>query len=154
MPLDTGYRLAAEVNRQHSECVCVSLYTHTLRVLPIHFGRETVPSAFRLHVGGVTALQFRHWLLAECPLLIRPAYGRYPIKFILPEFMSYLGGRGVLCVGNGSHFYTQVFMNMCNITFQVLRLSTFVFNMFKKCLVKIIITIIFVVKSLVGIMLA
>ena len=24
--------------------VCVSLYTHTLRVLPIHFGRETVPS--------------------------------------------------------------------------------------------------------------
>ena len=38
----TGYRLAAEVNRQHSECVCI--YTHTLRVLPIHFGRETVPS--------------------------------------------------------------------------------------------------------------
>ena len=24
--------------------VCESLYTHTLRVLPIHFGRETVPS--------------------------------------------------------------------------------------------------------------
>ena len=24
--------------------VCVSLYTHTLRVLPIHYGRETVPS--------------------------------------------------------------------------------------------------------------
>ena len=40
----TGYRLAAEVNRQHSECV---LYTHTLRVLPIHFGRETVPSDAR-----------------------------------------------------------------------------------------------------------
>ena len=38
----TGYRLAAEVNRQHSEYVCI--YTHTLRVLPIHFGRETVPS--------------------------------------------------------------------------------------------------------------
>ena len=43
----TGYRLAAEVNRQHSECVCI--YTHTLRVLPIHFGRETVPSVFELH---------------------------------------------------------------------------------------------------------
>ena len=42
--VSTGYRLAAEVNRQHSECVCMSLYTHTLRVLPIHFGRETVPS--------------------------------------------------------------------------------------------------------------
>ena len=25
-------------------CVYTSLYTHTLRVLPIHFGRETVPS--------------------------------------------------------------------------------------------------------------
>ena len=27
----------------------VFIYTHTLRVLPIHFGRETVPSGF---VGG------------------------------------------------------------------------------------------------------
>ena len=25
----TGYRLAAEVNRQHSECVCTYIYTHT-----------------------------------------------------------------------------------------------------------------------------
>ena len=57
----TGYRLAAEVNRQHSESVCTIhalgagrsesaalgecvYYTHTLRVLTIHFGRETVPS--------------------------------------------------------------------------------------------------------------
>ena len=40
--ITTGYRLAAEVNRQHSECVYIN--THTLRVLPIHFGRETVPS--------------------------------------------------------------------------------------------------------------
>ena len=31
-------------------------------------------------------------------------------------------------MGNGSHFCTSVLMNMCNITFQVLRLSTFVFN--------------------------
>ena len=54
--------------------------------------------------------------------------GQYPIKFILPEFVSYLGERGVLCVGNGSHFCTPVLMNMCNITFQVLRLSTFDFN--------------------------
>ena len=36
-------------------------------------------------------------------------------------------------------------MGMCNITFQVLRLSTFVFN---KCSEIIIFTIIFVVKSL------
>ena len=64
-----------------------------------------------------------------------PAYGWYPIKFILPEFVSYLGERGVLCVGNGSHFCTPVLMNMCNITFQVLRLSTFVFN---KCSTKIL----------------
>ena len=27
-------------------------------------------------------------------------YGRYPNKFILPEFVCYLGERGVLCVGN------------------------------------------------------
>ena len=27
--IPTGYRLAAEVNRQHSECVCMSLYIHT-----------------------------------------------------------------------------------------------------------------------------
>ena len=52
--------------------------------------------------------------------------GRYPI--FLPEFVSYLGKRGVQCVGNGSHFSTPVLMNMCNITFKVLRLSTFVFN--------------------------
>ena len=56
-------------------------------------------------------------------------------------------------VGNGSHFCTPVLMNMCNITFQVFRLSTFVFN---KCAEKIV-TITFVVRSLkvlVGIMLA
>ena len=36
-------------------------------------------------------------------IIIRPGHyiGRYPIKFILPEFVSYLGERGVLCVGNG-----------------------------------------------------
>ena len=50
----------------------------------------------------------------------------------------------MLCVGNGSHFCTPVLMNMCNITFQVLRLSTFVFN---KCSKKIV-RIIFVVESL------
>ena len=33
--------------------------------------------------------------------LLGQAIGRYPIKFILPEFVSYLGERGVLCVGNG-----------------------------------------------------
>ena len=59
--------------------------------------------------------------------------------------MSYLGERGVLCVGNGWHFCTPVLMNMSNITFQVLRLSTFVFT---KCSEIIIFTIIFVVKSL------
>ena len=37
-------------------------------------------------------------------------------KFILPEFVSYLGERGVMCVGNGSHLCTPVLkMNMCNI---------------------------------------
>ena len=31
--------------------------------------------------------------------LLRPAVGRYPIKVILSDFVSYLGERGVLCVG-------------------------------------------------------
>ena len=30
-----------------------------------------------------------------------PAIGRYPIRYILPEFVSYLGERDVLFVGNG-----------------------------------------------------
>ena len=30
--------------RMNVELLPMSLYTHTLRVLPIHFGRETVPS--------------------------------------------------------------------------------------------------------------
>ena len=51
------------------------------------------------------------------------------IKFILPEFVSYLGEIGVLCVSN-------VLVNMSNITFGVPRLGrpTFVF---KKCSDKI-----------------
>ena len=46
--------------------------------------------------------------------------------------MSYLGERGVLCVGNGWHFCTPVLMNMCNITFEVSRLSTFVFKKYSE----------------------
>ena len=59
--------------------------------------------------------------------------------------MSHLGKRELLCVRNGSHLCTPVLINMCNITLQVLRLSTFVFN---KYLEKKIVTIIFVVRSL------
>ena len=33
--------------------------------------------------------------------LLGPVVGQEPIKFILPEFVSYLGERGVLCVING-----------------------------------------------------
>ena len=52
------------------------------------------------------------------------------IKFILPEFVSYLGEIGVLCVINGWHFCTLVLVNMPNITFGVPRLGrpTFVFK--------------------------
>ena len=58
------------------------------------------------------------------------------IKFILPEFASYLGEIGVLCVRNGWHFCTPVLVIMPNITFGVPRLGrpTFVF---KKCSDKI-----------------
>ena len=77
-----------------------------------------------------TVLLFCHLYFSfKCTkILLRPAYSRYPIKLILPEFVSYLGERGVLCVGNGSHLCTPVRMNMCNITFQVLTLSSFVLN--------------------------
>ena len=34
-------------------------------------------------------------------IFLGPAVGQEPIKLILPEFVSYLGERGVLCVGNG-----------------------------------------------------
>ena len=50
-------------------------------------------------------------------------------------------------MGNGSHFCTPVLVSMCNITFQVVRLSTFFFN---KYLEKKKVTIIFVVKNLKG----
>ena len=40
-------------------------------------------------------------------------------NLVLTEFVSYLRERGVLCVGNGSHFCKPVLMYMCNITFQV-----------------------------------
>ena len=49
--------------------------------------------------------------------------GQEPIKFILPEFVSYLGERAVSCVENDRHFCTPVLMNMSNITFEVPRLS-------------------------------
>ena len=52
--------------------------------------------------------------------------GPYPKRFILPELVSYLGERGVLCVGNGWRLCTPVVMNMCDIKFEVPRLSTFV----------------------------
>ena len=47
----------------------------------------------------------------------------------------------------GSNFGTPFLMNMCNITFSVHRLSTFLFN---KCTEKNIFMIIFVVRSLKG----
>ena len=47
---------------------------------------------------------------------------------------------------NGSHFCTPVLMNMCNITFQVIRLSTLSLTSVQKKIVMII----FVVKSLKG----
>ena len=46
----------------------------------------------------------------------------------------------------GEHLCTPVLMSMSNTTFQVLRLSIFVFN---KCLEIIIFTIIFVVMSII-----
>ena len=77
-----------------------------------------------------------------------PAYAQNRANSVLlPEFVSYLVERGVMCVENGWHFCTPVLINMSNIKFQVLRLSTFVFN---KCSEIIIFTIIFLVKCLKG----
>ena len=44
------------------------------------------------------------------------------------RFVSYLGERGVLCVGNGWHFCTPVLINMPNITFEVARSDSCVFK--------------------------
>ena len=47
------------------------------------------------------------------PMLMRTdLYGQYPIKFILPEFVFYLGERGVMFKGNGWPFCTSVLMNI------------------------------------------
>ena len=52
--------------RMAVELIPMSLYTHTLRVLPNHFGRETVPSGIEYynqlfclcgHLGGVSEIQ-------------------------------------------------------------------------------------------------
>ena len=40
-------------------------------------------------------------IISTIRISLGPVVGRYPIKFILPECVSYLGDRGVLCVGNG-----------------------------------------------------
>ena len=58
--------------------------------------------------------------------------GQEPIKFIAPEFVSYLGERGVPCVGKG--FCETVLINKSTITLDVARLSICVF---KKCSEKI-----------------
>ena len=52
-------------------------------------------------------------------MIFRPAIGQKPIKFILPELVSYLEESGVLYVGNGWHLCTPVLVNMSNITFEV-----------------------------------
>ena len=61
---------------------------------------------------------------APGPQFLSPAVGQEPIKFIWPEFVSYVGERGVLCVRNGSDFCTPVLMNMSYITFEFPGFST------------------------------
>ena len=48
--------------------------------------------------------------LAVVVFCLSLAVGREPINFILPEFVSYLGERSAVCVGNGLHFCTPVLM--------------------------------------------
>ena len=67
-------------------------------------------------------------------ICLGPAVGQEPTKFVLPQFVSYLGERGVLWVGNGWHFGKAALMKMSNKTFEVARSSTCVF---KKCPEKI-----------------
>ena len=113
---------------------------------------------FELLIGhGVSVVLARYFnLLLSSELTKKTSctyasnYDRHSIKFILPEFVSYLGEREVLCVGNCWHFCTAVFMNMCNITFEVPRLSTFVFKKFSEKKVFTIIFVVNMVKSLKG----
>ena len=46
----------------------------------------------------------RKYIHVGCNYSIIRTSLRYLIKFILSEFVSYLGGGGVLCVGKDSHF--------------------------------------------------
>ena len=78
----TGYRLAAEVNRQHSECVC-TIYTHTLRVLPIHFGRETVHRSESAALGVCVYYIYTHTPSAADSL--RPRDGTQCFSCPLPR---------------------------------------------------------------------
>ena len=63
------------------------------------------------------------YTVCKYKVIIGPAHGRYPIKFFLPEFVSYLGERGVLCVGNGSHFFTPDLIVWCGMSEICLKLK-------------------------------
>ena len=58
-------------------------------------------------------------------MIIRPGRGTGPIKFILHEFVSYLGNKGC-CVWETVNISVNQSLSMSNITFEVPRLSNFV----------------------------
>ena len=106
---------------------------------------------FLMHIYYFNILfhQHRLRLFTTHSWYLGPAVSQYHIKFILPEFVSYSKEKRVLCVRNGWHFCSPVLM-MCNITFEVPRLSTFVFKKSSEKKIYTITLITFVVKSLTG----
>ena len=54
--------------RMAVELIPMSLYTHTLRVLTIHFGRETVPSAMSYKLSSSIIVFFNGVLLGMMTL--------------------------------------------------------------------------------------
>ena len=61
-------------------------------------------------VEGIKAEYHPAQLARRC--VIRLGRRAQPSKFILPQFVSYLGERGVLSVGNVSHFCRPVLVNV------------------------------------------
>ena len=76
-------------------------------------------------LGQCTGVVFNSWIFEVFRL---GRIGQESIKFILPEFVSYLREIGVLCVESDWYFCTPVLMNLRIITFEVPRLSTLVFK--------------------------
>ena len=96
----TGYRLAAEVNRQHSECVCIyKIYTHTPSAADSLRPRDgtqccgyTANTRYWAIVGSMLAHRLRRWPTID------PAMGQCLVLAGMDPHLSSIGSRLVYWV--------------------------------------------------------